>query len=278
MTGRFRLRLKDFDLGSPASKLAYNRDVFTVVAPRYDVITRLLSFGRDGRWKRMLVGRLPDSVSPRALDLACGTGGISRLLAARYPSGNIDAVDINPEMLRRARARTPATNVAYHTAGMQALPFPDQSYDIVTGGYALRNAPSLSQALREIYRVLKPGGIAAFLEFSASSRKPLRRLQYALLRFWGGLWGFLFHGNPEVYSYIAESLSLFPDAVELLALLRSHGFIHPRSRMLLGGFLALTVAQKPGPQKPAPDDTAPARPLAPRLSSGRTSPSTPEAG
>lgn len=245
LRGRFRLRLKDFDLGNPVSKLAYNRDVFSVVAPRYDVITRLLSFGRDGRWKRILVGRLPDLTAPSIVDLACGTGGISRLLASRYPGGRVDAVDINPQMLLRARARTRAQNVLYHAAGMDELPTADGSVDIVTGGYALRNAPSLTRTLDEIHRVLKPGGTAAFLEFSRSRYAPLSALQISLLRFWGGLWGCLFHGNPEVYSYIAESLSHFPNAADFLALLRSRGFVRARSKMLLGGFLALTFARKP---------------------------------
>lgn len=243
--GRFRLRLKDFNLGNPVSKLAYNRDVFSVVAPRYDVITRLLSFGRDGRWKRILIGRLPNLRNASAIDLACGTGGISRLLAARYPAGRVDAVDINPEMLLRARARTRARNVVYHAASMEQLPAADGSADIVTGGYALRNAPSLTRTLDEILRVLKPGGIAAFLEFSRSPRPSLSALQLSLLRFWGGIWGRLFHGNPEVYSYIAESLAHFPHSTDFLALLRRRGFVRARSKMLLGGFLALTLAWKP---------------------------------
>jgi len=241
--------LKDFDLSSPGSKLDYTRKVFSVVAVRYDVITRLLSFGRDGRWKQIMLSRLPSEPasapqSVACLDLACGTGDISRLLAFRYPRGTVDAVDINPEMLRRARARTDRANIRFHQENMNELPFADASYDIVTGGYALRNSPHLATTFREIHRVLKPGGTAAFLEFSTSHVPRLRRTQLRLLGAWGGLWGWIFHKNPEVYSYIAKSLSYYPDFVELPRMMTRIGFRRVRQKRLLLGMLALTFAQK----------------------------------
>lgn len=263
LRSRFRYRLKDFDLSAPDSKLDYTRKVFSVVAVRYDVITRLLSFGRDGRWKRILLSRLPkDSArehpdaphtladaasSPHlfaCLDLACGTGDISRLLALRYPRGTVDAVDLNPEMLRRARARADLANIRFHQVNMNELPFDDASYDIVTGGYALRNSPHLATTFREIYRVLKPGGTAAFLEFSTSHVPRLRSTQLRLLGAWGGFWGWMFHRNPEVYSYIAKSLSYYPNSVELPRMMTGIGFRRVHQKRLLLGMLALTFAQK----------------------------------
>ena len=249
----FPYRLKDFDLSAPESKLDYTRKVFSVVAVRYDVITRLLSFGRDRRWKQILMSRLPRDSAPgrtgtplTCLDLACGTGDISRLLARRYPRGAVDAVDLNPEMLRRAEARTNAVNIRFHQANMNELPFADDSYDIVTGGYALRNSPHLLATFREIHRVLKPGGAAAFLEFSTSPVARLRAQQLRLLGAWGGLWGWIFHRNPEVYSYIAKSLSYYPDFVALPRMMEEAGFRRVRQKKLLLGMLALTFARKPG--------------------------------
>ena len=253
LRSRFRYRLKDFDLSAPSSKLDYTRKVFSVVAVRYDVITRLLSFGRDGRWKQIMLARLPKGSAPDAgsaqqlfacLDLACGTGDISRLLAHQYPYGRIDAVDLNPEMLRRARARTDLANIRFHQVNMNELPFDDASYNIVTGGYALRNSPHLATTFREIYRVLKPGGTAAFLEFSTSHVPRLRSIQLKLLGAWGGFWGRLFHGNPEVYSYIAKSLFYYPDFVELPRLMTRIGFRRVHQKRLLFGMLALTFARK----------------------------------
>ena len=238
--------MKNFDLSAPSSKLDYTRKVFTVVAFRYDVITRLLSFGRDGRWKRIMLSLLPKDTgsSFACLDLACGTGDISRLLALRYPGGRVDAVDLNPEMLRRARARTDLPNIRFHQVNMNELPFDDASFDIATGGYALRNSPHLPTTFREIHRVLKPGGTAAFLEFSTSHIPRLRGLQLRLLNAWGGFWGWIFHRNPEVYSYIAKSLSYYPDFVELPLMMAGIGFRRIQQKRLLLGMLALTFARK----------------------------------
>ncbi len=156
----------------------------------------------------------------------------------------MDAVDLNPDMLRRAKARTDLSNIRFHLENMNALPFDDASYDIVTGGYALRNSPHLPTTFKEMFRVLKPGGTAAFLEFSTSPSRRLRMIQLRLLGAWGGFWGWIFHRNPEVYSYIAKSLSFYPDFVALPRMMTGIGFRRVHQKKLLLGMLALTFAQK----------------------------------
>ena len=258
----FTERLADFDLRRPASKRDYNRRVFRAVAPRYGAVTRLLSFGMDALWKRTLVAWLPRrpgagatpaakpprpsaAAIPRALDLACGTGDISLLLARRFPEGRIEGLDLSPAMLARARRRRGAGQVRFRLGDLGRLPYPAESFHLVTGGYALRNAPDLKKCLREVFRVLRQGGTAAFLDFNRSPVPWLGRLQVRLLALWGGLWGLLLHGNPEVYSYIAETLALFPDRARFEALLRELGFRGVRSRLPPGGFVSLTFAGKP---------------------------------
>jgi demethylmenaquinone methyltransferase/2-methoxy-6-polyprenyl-1,4-benzoquinol methylase len=250
----FTERLADFDLRRPASKRDYNRRVFRAVAPRYGVITRLLSFDMDAWWKRALVAGLPavagnprppGGVSPRALDLACGTGDISLLLARRFPGARIEGLDLSPAMLARARRRPGAAGVRFRLGDLDRLPFPAESFHLVTGGYALRNAPDLGRCLGEVFRVLHRGGTAAFLEFNRSPVAWLGRLQVRLLGAWGGLWGLLLHGNPEVYSYIAQTLALFPDRASFERLLRERGFRKVRSLLPPGGFVRLTFARKP---------------------------------
>jgi demethylmenaquinone methyltransferase/2-methoxy-6-polyprenyl-1,4-benzoquinol methylase len=245
--GKFNERLADFDLRRPASKRDYNRRVFRAVAPRYGVITRLLSFGMDAWWKRALVTRLPRAAdqAPRALDLACGTGDLSLLLARRFPAGQVEGLDLSPAMLARARRRRGAGGIRFRLGDLGRLPYPEASFRLVTGGYALRNAPDLRQCLREVFRVLAPGGTAAFLDFNRSPVPWLGRLEVRLLSAWGGLWGWLLHGNPEVYAYIAETLALFPDRARFEALLRELGFRRVRSRLPPGGFVSLTFAGKP---------------------------------
>jgi len=230
---RFTPRLRDYDLTDPERKRAYNRGVFSAVAGRYLVITRLLSFGRDRGWKRRLARRLPPLAAPRVLDLACGPGDIAFLLAERYRDGEIVGLDLNEEMLRRARRSARAlplrddrlgTRPTFTSGDMSRLLFADESFDLVTGGYALRNAPDIEGTLREVYRVLRPGGTAAFLDFSRSPCPGRSRAQLALLGLWGWLWGRLLHGNGEVYGYIAASLGAYPNRRELHHLILRLGF------------------------------------------------------
>ena len=161
----------------------------------------MMSLGRDAAWKRALVGALPDLPAPVCVDLACGTGDVAFLLSGRYPGGDVTGLDLSPPMLAVAQERNRFTNVRFKRGDLCDLPFPDGSADVVTGSYALRNAPDLREAVAEVRRVLSPGGVAAFLDFSNPDRSSLRYPQYLLLRSWCGLWGFLLHGTPEIHGW-----------------------------------------------------------------------------
>ncbi|MDZ4199849.1 MAG: class I SAM-dependent methyltransferase, partial [Kiritimatiellia bacterium] len=211
-------------LGHPDAKRDLNREIFTTVAPRYQAITGILSFRRDAVWKKRLVQSLPAMADPVCLDLACGTGDIALLLTGKYPGGRIIGIDLTEAMLDIARRRPSSSSIEYHCRDMAQTGLEDASVDLVTGGYALRNAADLPSVLAEIFRVLKPGGRAAFLDFSKPRSRRLQRLERSLLTFWGGLWGWVFHRNPGVYTYIAESLALYPDRPRLHQLFIDHGF------------------------------------------------------
>lgn len=229
-----------------ARKLHYNRRLFSVVAPRYDVVTRLLSWGRDQAWKRWLVKHVP-VVPPHGLvvDLACGTGDITRRCARRFAEARVLGCDASMEMLREGRRRGEGSAVPEHAlADMSALPLRDQTVNVVTGGYALRNAPDLERTLSDVARVLIPGGSAAFLDFSRSPRPAVWRAQYTVLRAWGALWGIILHGNPHIYTYIAHSLATFPDRTRLRELMRHSGLQVVRSRKFFMGFAEAVVCRK----------------------------------
>lgn len=256
------------DFSSADRKRAYNRELFAVVAPRYRTATRCLSFGRDATWKRILVnGIRRPLVRPQQtaaaqpvlahpadreldsliVDLACGTGDITLALAERFPGARVHGIDISAEMLNLARRRAErngVANAAYQLADMHALPFASFSVSLVTGGYALRNAPHLQTALREVSRVLIPGGQAAFLEFSTASHPLLRAVQLRLLMLWGRIWGTLLHRDPEVYAYIARSLKHFPDREQLRSIFTSAGLQVRGSRTFLGGFVRALWLEK----------------------------------
>ncbi len=231
---KFDLKAEDH-LGTCEGKRLFNERHFAVSAPRYDLATKGLSLGRDGSWKRALVAGLPDLESPVCLDVACGTGDIALLLARKYPEGRIHGIDLTPAMIRIAEERGRGSGVNYHVGEMDRIELPDRSVDVLTGGYALRNAPDLDAALEEFARVLKPGGRAAFLDFSKPPGSRRQRLQRATMRWWGGLWGLLLHGNPEIHGYISASLESFPDRDELLRRFARHGFRLERSRSFLFG-------------------------------------------
>lgn len=239
---RFRLRFREYL--DPEKKKFYNEQLFTAVAPRYDLITRGLSLGRDAAWKRRLVAGLPDCRSPFCVDLACGTGDVSLLLAEKYPAGMVLGLDLTQSMLEIAANRDLPSNLRFDRRDMCATELQADSADIVTGSYALRNAPALEPALKEIHRILRPGGVAAFLDFSKPANKTAQFFEYWVLRTWGSLWGLVLHGNPEVYAYIAESLRLFPDRLGLRRAIADAGFEVLHAQRFYMGVMEILWFQK----------------------------------
>ncbi|HEY7586369.1 MAG TPA: ubiquinone/menaquinone biosynthesis methyltransferase [Candidatus Deferrimicrobiaceae bacterium] len=243
MKGRPGSEIRD-RLLVPERKKSYNEWHFSEAAPRYDLATRAMSLGRDAAWKRRLVGALPAWPSPSCADLACGTGDVTFLLAGRYPGGRVVGLDLAEPMLEVARRRNRHGNIRFTRQDMCATDFDGESLDIVTGSYALRNAPDLERAFDEIRRILKPGGVAAFLDFAKPGNPVLQALQHRLLSTWCGFWGYIFHRNPEIHGYIAQSLGMFPDRARLRELLSESGFDLVRSRLFYFGILELIVIRK----------------------------------
>ena len=244
MNSRFDLNMHDY-IHQAEGKLFFNRQMFGIIAPRYDFITRALSFGRDTSWKNRLVDDLPDNKNAHCLDIACGTGDITFRLAAKYPAGQIVGLDVTEPMIDYARERNTFSNITFTLQDMCRTNFADASFDIVTGGYALRNAPNLEEALIEIRRVMKPGATAAFLDFSKPPNHFLQKTKGLLLKIWGGFWGILLHRNPQLYTYIAKSLKQYPDRNALKQLITKLGFTNIRSRKHFLGFAETLIFQKP---------------------------------
>lgn len=245
-------RMAQFNLGEPQSKRDYNRRLFRVVATRYDLITRLLSFGQDRYWKEVLLRHVIRHAPREILDVACGTGDLTIALAQRFPEAGVTGMDLTPEMIDRARRRAggaaesggPAGSIQFDLGDMSALTYRDTRFDLVTAGYALRNAPELTTTIAELHRVLRPGGVLGVLDFSRSDRSAISAVQVGLLRFWGRLWGRFLHGNPEAYGYIAESLRRFPARSRFLDALHRGGFRNIWERRFFFGIIAVVIARK----------------------------------
>lgn len=240
----FDLKAKEW-IHEPDRKRQYNVALFREVAEKYDFVTKALSLGRDQSWKRSLIAALPPVASPRCLDLACGTGDITFALHRRFPDGQIEGLDISENMLAVAQHQNRFENVHLRIGDMCNTDVDDHSIDIVTGGYALRNAPSLDSMLDELRKILRPGGTAAFLDFSKPRNKLIQRIQHGVLTMWGGFWGLALHRNSEVYAYIAKSLVTFPDRPTLRDMLQSRGFVNLRSKYFYFGTLELLVFDAP---------------------------------
>lgn len=229
---------------NPALRARYNRELFTQLAPGYDRVNRWMSFGRDAAWKRCMVRALPAAEAPSCVDLACGTGDVAFLLAARYPRGRVTGIDLTPAMIDVARARRGAQNVEFRVADLVSTGLPSASADIVTGAYAIRLAAPVEAALAEAARILRPGGTAAFLEFARPVSPAGWRVEMTLLRLWGATWGRLIHGRGGVYTYIPETLEHFPDRVRLRRMFAAAGFTDVRRRSCFFGVMDLWTLRR----------------------------------
>jgi len=224
-------------------------EVFSSVAANYDLMNDLMSLGIHRVWKRYFVATAQVRKGDRVLDLAGGTGDIAALLKDRVgETGELVLGDINGSMLRVGRDRmTDRGNVRgfdYVQCNAQALPFPDASFDLVTIAFGLRNVTDKDAALREMLRVLKVGGQARVLEFSAVKAdwfKPL--YDFHSFKVLPRL-GRLFAQDADSYQYLAESIRKHPPQDELKAMMDTAGFARCDYKNLSGGIVAIHTGYK----------------------------------
>jgi len=224
-------------------------EVFSSVAGKYDLMNDAMSLGIHRVWKRYFVATAQVRKGDRVLDLAGGTGDIAALLEERVgDGGELVLGDINGQMLRVGRDRmTDRGNVRgfeYVQCNAQYLPFPDASFDLVTIAFGLRNVTDKDMALREMQRVLKPGGQARVLEFSevtADWFKPI--YDFHSFKVLPKL-GRLFAGDADSYQYLAESIRKHPPQAELKAMMEAAGFARCDYRNLSAGIVAIHTGYK----------------------------------
>jgi demethylmenaquinone methyltransferase/2-methoxy-6-polyprenyl-1,4-benzoquinol methylase len=228
---------------TPDDKRRYTRRLFATIADRYDLITRVLSFGRDQAWKARLIDRAGIGSETRALDLACGTGDLAFLAAARGAS--VVGLDFTPRMIELALAKPEARSVRWIVGDMGRLPLSADRFDLVTTGYGLRNVPDLKSALAEIFRVLAPGGRLCSLDFDKPESSTSRAIYLSYLTILGSTLGIVLHADPDTYRYIPASIRRYPGAQGVASLMRDTGFSNVEVTSVLGGFMAIHVATKP---------------------------------
>jgi demethylmenaquinone methyltransferase/2-methoxy-6-polyprenyl-1,4-benzoquinol methylase len=219
------------------------RGMFAAVAPRYDLLNRLLSLRQDVRWRRRLVAALAAAPAGPVLDLATGTGDVAFAVEGREVVGADFCVDMLA--LARDKAQRHGRDADWAAADGLALPFRSGAFAAVTIAFGIRNFADLGAGLAEIRRVLLPGGVLAVLEF----QRPTRRSTRLGMALWNRLVvapvGAALSGDPAAYSYLPASVATFPDAAALAGAMREAGLSVESSRELSGGIVALTVAREP---------------------------------
>jgi len=234
--------------------------MFAAVAPRYDFLNHFLSFGLDLTWRRAAARALRDVLSRPAsvaVDVCCGTGDLA-LALSRFSAGTVIGADFCTPMLERAERKLsrsaqrsggtgPALRdrtVLFLAADTLGLPFPDGALELVTSAFGFRNLANYSMGLREMFRVLKPGGVVAILEFSRVRWPvfgPAFRFYFARLLPPMGDW---ISGVRGAYRYLHDSVTRFPDQKDLATLLGEAGFTGIHYRDFMGGVAALHLGRK----------------------------------
>jgi demethylmenaquinone methyltransferase / 2-methoxy-6-polyprenyl-1,4-benzoquinol methylase len=227
------------------------REMFSRLARRYDLLNDVMSFGLHRLWKRdavelALAGRTGPA---RILDLCCGTGDLAFLAGAGAAAGSrVVGLDFTLPMLGVARERRASSRhaPAFTQGDAMRLPFPDAAFDAVTMGYGLRNVADPLACLREIRRVLAPGGRIVVLDFGRPDHPLPRALYGAFLRTVMPVIGWLFHGDPDTYLYIPESLARYPAQRGVRDLMEKAGLAEARYDSRMFGTMGLNVGEAPG--------------------------------
>jgi len=217
------------------------REMFDRIAPRYDALNRVMSVGLDQRWRRRSLDKIEVGPGDRVIDLACGTGDFCELAAER--GARVTGVDFAFQMLRGAQARGLDSTLVQGDA--EWLPFRSSSVDVVTCGFALRNFVSLEAVIREVARILKPGGRVALIDVDRPSWGPLRAAHSLyfdrLVPLVGGI-----VSDQAAYRYLPQSTAYLPPPDELKAMLSAAGFLEvDREILLLGSAQILTGVRGP---------------------------------
>ncbi len=216
------------------------REMFDRIARRYDLLNTVMTAGLNRLWNRRVVDAASLNPGGSALDLACGTGSLTRDLARKVgPDGYVLGIDFSREMLRAARAR-PTPGVAYRIGDATDLEgVPSDSFDAATIAYGARNIPDLDALFSEMARTLKPGGVAVCLEIATPTGSVSSRFY--------GLWfdrivpklGGLISGDASAYSYLPESVKEFVAPNELADIIERSGLQDVTWRRLAGGIITL---------------------------------------
>ncbi len=235
---------------TPATSNRQVQKMFSDIAPRYDLLNRLLSCGQDQYWRKRAVTRLSPQSGERFLDIATGTADVALEIIRNVPKGAVQVVgmDFSEKMLELARQKIDslgkANSIQLECGSAESLPFEDNSFDGTTTAFGIRNFSDIGRSLCEMHRVLKPGGRCVILEFSL----PRNSILNALYRFYFE-WllpkvGRLISKHPSAYTYLPETVAAFPVRKEFSSLMQQAGFMNVTYKELTLGIVILYTGIK----------------------------------
>ena len=220
--------------------------MFDAIAGSYDLMNRVMTLGQDQRWRRFVVRKAENPGAGWALDLATGTGDIAALTRKTYPECRVIGADFSQNMLKEARKRFASTGISWQACDANHLPYADNSFESVSFGYLLRNVDDALAALKEVHRVLKPGGRVVCLD----TTPPRKNLWYPFVRFYFRF-GIPFLGrfiakDESAYAYLTGSTMDFYSAEALAAIFTQAGFEDVGYQRFMLGTIGVHWGRKEG--------------------------------
>lgn len=223
--------------------------MFDKIAPRYDLLNRVLSLGVDVWWRRHALGYLRRLQPQNILDVATGTADVAIMAAQMLKPRSITGIDIANQMLEFGRIKIKRQGldavISLETGDSENLRFDDASFDAVTVAFGVRNFENLEKGLTEMCRVLRPGGQVVILEFSRPRLFPFKQLYNAYFKYVLPLIGRLTSRDMRAYTYLFESVQAFPEGNQFLNILSRTGYQNPTCERLTLGICSIYAAQKP---------------------------------
>ncbi len=223
------------------------RAMFDRIAPTYDLLNRLISFGLDTGWRRRAISLLAEHSGGAFLDIAAGSGDISvglRTLSPRFIAGT----DFSLNMLRqydlKLRSKAPVTRFGVAACDALSLPFRDRTFDGAITAFGIRNFADRPLSLREMYRVLRPGGTVVILELTVPEQPLLRDLHAFHSKYLLPIAGRIVSGDASAYRYLPESIEAFPSSPEFLSMMDAAGFVRTQARPLTFGAATIFSGRK----------------------------------
>ena len=224
--------------------------MFDSIAPAYDVMNRMMTLGIDRIWRNKAVKMLKKTIRPGGdiLDVATGTGDLALLLDSKLQPAKVTGIDLSENMIEIARQKCQQagvdTRIEFMTADCLALPFADNSFDCITVAYGVRNFEHLLQGYKEMFRVLRPGGILCVIELSTPTNPVVKPLYKFYTHNIIPAVGRLVSHDSRAYTYLPESIAAVPQGYDMTSLMTEAGFDHTAFRRLTFGVCTIYMATK----------------------------------